>query len=278
MGKVAGILGAIGLLIVVGVWYFVSFRLDDMVHSEIEKTATAALGSRVEVSGVETSLRDGSLKIAELSVANPAGFDNPYAMRFRGVEAAVDYPSREIKRIIIDNPQFLIEEKDGKLNFAQMLQALKSGAAAAESAGINGDQPVITIRHFRINDTRAAFESQTYDRQTSLKVDAIEMNDLHGTPAEIARLIATEVVGELKSEASTELLKVKARKKLGDVESKVSRKLRRFLDSDRDSAGTETAPGTDTQTGAAADASLDPVLNLDPDLDPDLDPNPEDTP
>lgn len=274
MGKLAGIVGAIGLLIVAGVWYFVSFRLDDMLHSEIEKTATVALGSRVEVSGVETNLRDGSLRIGELSVANPAGFDNPYAMRFRGVEAAVDYPSREIKRIIIDNPQFLIEEKDGKLNFAQMLQALKSGAAAAESAGSNADQPVITIRHFRINETRAAFESQTYDRQTSLKVAAIEMNDLHGTPAEIARLVATEVVGELKSEASRELLKVKARKKFGDVESKVSRKLRQFLDSDRDAATTETDTGTGTGTGTQADADLDP----NPNSNPGPDSNPEDTP
>jgi len=224
MGKILAFLGVVALLIAAAAWYFVSFHLDGVLQQRIEQAGSLSLGTAVEVQGVETDLRAGTLKIREISVANPEGFDGPYAVRFRGVEAAVDYPAREIKRVIIDNPDIVMQERDGQTNFGQMLQSLDS--APAEPTGDSAEEPIITIRHFRINEARAAFESKTYDRYTDLEVDAVELNDLVGTPSELATVIAREVVGELSSEAAVQLLKAQARKQLGDVEEKVSKTLR----------------------------------------------------
>ena len=113
----------LGLIMLVGAglaWYFVNVRMDSMIESRMERAATASLGSHVEVGGVETDLRNGTLTVRELSVANPPGYKNPYAMRFNGVEAAVDYDSLEIRRVVISQPEFLVEELGGTLGAKQL--------------------------------------------------------------------------------------------------------------------------------------------------------------
>jgi hypothetical protein len=228
----------LGLIVLVGAGaavYFLTYRLDSLIESRMERAATLAMGSHVEVGGVHTDIGDGSLSVREISVANPPGFENPHAAKFTGVEAAVDYATLEIKRVIIDHPEFVIEERDGQTNFGRMLEAIEANAPTGDAAG--APEPEIVIRHFRIDQTRAVFESHSFDRFTDVEVDAIEMHNLRGTPTQLAEQIAREVVGELSSEASSALLKAEARKKLGDVEEKVSSKLRGPLGEDDDEDG-----------------------------------------
>jgi uncharacterized protein involved in outer membrane biogenesis len=223
MKKTFYTLGFIVLISVAAGLYFLTFRFDGVVETRIERAATIALGSRVEVGGVKTNLRKGTLSVERISVANPAGFDNPYAVQLNAVEAAVDYEGLEIKQIVIENPEFFVEEKDGKTNFDQILKALD-----AEFQGSTGEpqtkQPVIVIRHLRIDETRAAFESETSDKYSDISIDAIEMNNLSGTPSELAHLIARKVVTEISSEVATEVSRTKTMKPVDDVQDKVTSK------------------------------------------------------
>ena len=68
-----------------------------------------------------------------------------------------------------------------------------------------------------MNGSRAAFESESLDRYSDLKIAAVELNDIEGTPAEVASAIATEVVSEVVSAAAVELLKAKASDKINDI-------------------------------------------------------------
>lgn len=235
----------LGLIVLVGAglaWYFVNVRLDSVIESQLERVATTSLGNHVEVGGVETDLRNGTLRVREISVANPPGYKNPYAMRFNGVEAAVDYNTREIRRVVIDQPEFLIEELGGTTNFQQMLDAMEAGESPVPEADPAVPEPEITIRHFRIDGARAGFESQSLDRYTDLKVDAIEMNDLQGTPTELANEIGRKVLRELSSEAGMAMLEAQARKKAGDLGSKVSEKLGTIF-----GKGEESGDSTDSE-------------------------------
>ena len=238
MKKLLLTLGAIVLVAIAGALYFINYRLDGVVETQIEKAASMALGTAVEVGGVQTNLRDGTLKISEISVANPPGFDNQFAVRLHDVGATVDYSSREIKQVVIENPEFIIEERDGSTNFEQILQALEAGNetrpgtatdGGANNSAMQGSEPVISIKHFRINETRAVFESRSLDRYTDVEVDAIEMHNLRGTPAQLADQIAREVIGEISSEAATEVLKAQAKKQLKGVEGKAGDILRGLL-------------------------------------------------
>jgi hypothetical protein len=227
----------LGLIMLVGAglaWYFVNVRMDSMIESRIERAATTSLGNHVEVGGVETDLRNGTLTVREISVANPPGYKNPYAMRFNGVEAAVDYDKLEIRRVVIDQPEFLIEELDGTTNFQQMLDALEAGESVVPPSDPAKPEPEIVIRHFRIDGARAGFESASLDRYTDLKVEAIELNDLKGTPTELANEIGRKILKELSSEAGVALLEAQARNKATELGGKVSESLGEMFGNDQD--------------------------------------------
>jgi hypothetical protein len=235
----------LGLVMLIGAgfaWYFVNVRMDSMIESRLERAATASLGSHVEVGGVETDLRNGTLKVREISVANPPGYKNPYAMRLNGVEAAVDYENLEITRVVIDQPEFLIEELGGTTNFQQMLDALEAGESAVPAADPAKPEPQIVIHHFRIDGARAGFDSSSLDRYTDLSVDAIEMNNLRGTPTELANEIGKKVLKELSSEAAMALLEAQARKKAGDLGGKVSSSLGKIFGKDDKEDEAENMP------------------------------------
>jgi hypothetical protein len=233
--KIIIVLLLLALLIAAGAWYFVSFRMDNLIEARIEQAGSQSFGSRVTVGEVKTRIRDGSLEISNITVANPPGFSNSNAFSLNHIEAAVDYGSRDIKRLVVDSPEILIEEVGGTTNFAQMLDELDRMESSAGETG--KEEPVIVIRHFRMNESRAGFDSATFDRHTTVEVDAVEMNDLRGTPTEIARIIAREVLNEVAAEASKEVLKAQAGEKYEEVEKKVGDALKDLLGGDDDSGG-----------------------------------------
>lgn len=227
------------VLVAGGVWYFVSFRLDGLIQQKIEQAGTTSLGTRVSVGKVKTDIRDGSLSISNITVANPPGFKNEKAFSLDNIEAAVDYGNLDVKRIVIDKPEILIEEAGGQTNFDRMLKELDSMDSGNATQESGKPEPVIVIHHFRMNGSRAAFESESLGRYSDVEIDAVELNDLKGTPTELAKAIATKVVSEVAADAATELLKAQARKKFGDVEEKVTGKLKGLLGGDEDSGTDE---------------------------------------
>jgi len=235
MKKALSILLVLLLVVGGGVWYFVTFRMDSMIESRIETLASTSLGTQVSVGEVKTDIKGGSLTISNVTIANPSGFRNENAFTLNGIEAAIDYANRDIKRVVIDRPEFVIEEIGGETNFSRIMAALEnqeSGSnpeAETEPAANGKEETVIVVRHFRMNESRAAFESESMDRYTDLKVDAIELSNIKGTPTEVANIIATEIIQEITREAATELLKAQARKQYEKAEKKVTEKLKDLL-------------------------------------------------
>lgn len=227
------------MLLIVGgaAWYFASFRLDLMIEEKIEQTGTASFGAPVSVGAVQTNIRDGSLRIADITVANPAGFRNKNAFTLSGIEAAVDFKTFDIKRVYISEPHIVVEEKGGSTNFDEMMKRLNQGEEVPVEVPEGEEERVITIRHFLMNESRAAFESESLDRYSDIKIDEVELKNLSGTPSELSSIIASEVLKEITKEAAMEILKAQAGKKYDEVEKSVTDKLKGMLGSEDDSGG-----------------------------------------
>lgn len=208
----------LGVLLVVGLlaWYFVSFRLDGVIKAQIEEVGGRTLGTSVSVGSLNTDLKGGALTISDITVANPPGYKNENAFVLRGIEAVLDYQTLEVKRIIIDKPEIVIEEKAGQTNFTELMSGMESSPEPEEAAG-DEPQPTLVIHHFRMNESRAAFESESLEHFSELEIDAVEVKNVKGTPAEVTDVIAKEVVDEIVSEAAKELLKAKASEKIDDI-------------------------------------------------------------
>jgi hypothetical protein len=215
----------VGLVVLVGgaAWYFVAFKMDATIEKTIEKHASASLGTQVSVGSVKSDIKAGSLSISNITIANPPGYKNKNAFSLNDIEAAVDYANFDIKRIVINNPEIVIEEKGGKTNFDQILAAISQDGSSSEAdaepdqAAEAEEEQIYVIRNFRMNESRASFESESFDRYSNLEVDAIEIRDIKGTRSEVSKIIASEVISEITKEAATEILKAKASDKISDI-------------------------------------------------------------
>jgi len=215
MKKLFGIILLLLLIAGGGVWYFTAFHLDNMVRDQIQQVASRTLGTRVSVGSVATDLRAGSLTIGDITVANPSGFRNPNAFTLRGIEAAIDYGTLEIRRLVIEQPEIVIEEADGETNVQRLLSAVER-EPDPEPAG-EGQPPILVIHHFRMNASRAAFESASLDHYSDVRIDAVELRELRGTPQQVGRRIAREVLDEVVTAAALEMLKATAAEKLQEL-------------------------------------------------------------
>ena len=121
MKKALGVLLGLAVVVALVVWYFVSFKMDATIERTIEKHASASLGTLVSVGSVESDIKGGSLSISNITIANPPGYKNKNAFSLNDIEAAIDYANFDIKRIVINKPEIVIEEMGGKTNFDQML-------------------------------------------------------------------------------------------------------------------------------------------------------------
>lgn len=215
----------IGILVVVllfglGAWYFTAFRLDGVIENAIEKSGSDALGTRVSVGSLKTDLKNGSLTISNVTVANPPGFNNANALSLSGIEAAVNYENFDVTRVVVDKPDIVIEEVDGQTNFSVLMENMNSGADSSDpedQAEEAAEEPTLVIHLFRMNESRAAFESPERDHYSNIEIDAVEVRNIRGTPAEVSNIILQEILEEVISEAATELIKAKASEKLGEI-------------------------------------------------------------
>jgi len=227
MKKGLGILLVLALVAGGAAWYFVAFKMDATIEKTIETYASASLGTQVSVGGVKSDIKGGSLSISNITIANPPGFKNKNAFSLNDIEAAIDYANFDIKRIVINNPEIVVEELGGKTNFDQIMAALNSAEPSpepepesesdSEGETEGKEEAIYVIRHFRMNESRASFESESLDRYSDLKVDAIELSNVKGTRKEVGRIIASKIVSEITKEAATELLKAKASEKISDL-------------------------------------------------------------
>lgn len=211
------------LLVVIagaGAWYFVTFHLDNMIRQQIVQVAERSLKTRVHVGSVRTDLRKGTLTIEDITVANPPGFRNPNALALRGIEATVDYETREILRLVIENPEITIEERDDELNVAMLLSAAETETAPEPETG-GSPPPQLVIHHFRMNSSRAAFESASLEHYSDVRVDAVELRDIRGTPQEVGEQILRGVLDEVVTAAAVELLTAKASEKIDEAAKKL---------------------------------------------------------
>lgn len=218
-------------LVAGGVWWFVNYRLDGMIAAEIENRGTQALGTAVTVGDVRTDLRGGALFVADLAVANPPGYARQHAVTFGHIEAALDYESLEISRVVLEEARIFIEEKDGRINVQEIEDALEA-RLAAETGSEAADETEIAIERFLMRGTTATFESASLQRLSEVEIDDVELRKLRGTPEEVAGVIASKLMEEIAEEAGRELLRARTAKQLEDVERKISDKLREMLDDD----------------------------------------------
>lgn len=202
----------VGLIVVVillvgGGLYYVYSNLDALVERGIETAGTSAAGTQVAVDSVDLDLLAGSAIIRGFTLANPEGYSDAAMLSFDELAVVIDISSMSrsggtipITSITSRNPHLLYETHDGVSNLDTIRERLASDSAepAPESTG---PEPQIEIGSIVIEGIGATVSSDLLPSPAEVELGDVRLQNLSGTPAEIAQQVLRPLLTQLAANA-----------------------------------------------------------------------------
>jgi len=233
------------VIAIAGAIFYVLNNLDAIVRAAIEEFGSDAVKTSVQVEEVAISLTEGAATIYGLTVANPDGFSLPQAFSLGQVAVDINLEKTSKQLIVIDAiniaaPKVFYEinaDREGSLNILKDNLGVGAGASTGtssagtatgtESSKDSAGAPIkLNIARFEFKDASlhakvVPLKDKTYD----LKLPALVLTNLNGTPEQISRQVLDRLIDHAKKEIQrqgldTELEEIKARAQQGIDEGK----------------------------------------------------------
>lgn len=219
--------GIIVVVIAAGIFYLTT-NLDSLVKAAIEKHGSEAVKTSVRVNSVTISLGDAAATIIGFTVSNPDGYSLPLAFSLGEIAVDLDIDKTSEKMIAIDlirigEPQVFYEinaERKDNLGVLKDNLGIGSGKPGKESA--EKDSPAIdpvrlSIKRFELKG--AVMKAKIVplkNKEYDIKLPALKLTDLKGTPEEISKQVLSQLIDHAKKEIrrkglDKELAEIKAR-------------------------------------------------------------------
>ena len=243
------------IVAVVGALFYVFSNLDAIVEAAIEQYGTEAVKTSVQVEGVAIKLTEGAATIQGLTVANPGGFSLPHAFYLGeiGVDINLEKTDQEliaIDTILIAAPQVFYEinaERQASLNILADNLGSDSGASSSTSApdepSTAGQTPSVRldIARFELQDASLRAKLVPLDNKTyDLKLPALVMTDLQGTPEQISKQVLDRLVNYAREEVKKQgldkeldELKAKAQQRIDEERAKLEQQADEQLEEEK---------------------------------------------
>lgn len=188
------------LVLVVVVAGGIMFYLDTLVANGVESVGSRTLATRVDVDRVILLPFAGRGSIGGLNVANPEGFESPYAFELEEISVALDLGSLisdlvEVDSIIIESPLITYEGTLRGDNLRTLLGNIPPGSGDSGASGEPGKE--LLIREFRMLNPRVNLITSLASEQVT--IPDIVLTDIGtagsggATPRQVARTILERV-------------------------------------------------------------------------------------
>jgi len=192
---------------------------DRAMKTAIEQAATQRLGVEVQIERLDLAMTRGKLVVRNLVVRNPAGYGDPVLLQLPRAKIYFEPGSLlgdvvQIRRIKLEGPQLLIEQKGPTNNLRQIVGAVTEDMRQGQAG------KRLCVERLEIYDTvvqvRASAEPGEVDT-VSLRLTPIQLTNLGGeweldtavltgrVMLAIARSLAQEGAGELPEQVVTSL-------------------------------------------------------------------------
>ncbi len=195
-------IGLVIILVLIGGGVFLLFsNLDKIVEAGIETAGTSAIGSQVEVGSVAIDLPAGSASIYNFSIANPAGYSNAQMISFDELSLAINLQDTNgqnihITSIVGRSPHVLYESDSGVTNLDTVSARFDSDEPAAEPQADDSAINII-IDSVLIENIQGTLLSDRLPRPVDVSLGDVRLNNLNGTPEELAQQIMAPVISQV---------------------------------------------------------------------------------
>lgn len=194
------------LLLVGGGLYYVYSNLDGIVERAIETAGSQAAGSDVRVDSVDVDLLAGSATVRGFTLANPPGYSDAAMLRFAELAVVMDLSSLDrdamnlhIVSVTARDPHLLYELRGGASNVDAMREAVASGEPP--DADTASPQMQLAIDSIIIENIGATVSSDLLPQPTEVDLGDVQLQDLRGTPNEIAQQVLRPLLTQLAANA-----------------------------------------------------------------------------
>lgn len=194
------------LLLIGGGLYYVYTNLDGIVERVIETAGSQAAGSDVRVDSVDVDLLAGSATVRGFTLANPPGYSDDAMLRFAELAVVMDLASLNrdgtnlhIVSVTARDPHLLYELRGGASNVDAMREAVASGAPPP--ADTAGPQMQLVIDSIAIESIGATVSSDLLPQPAEVDLGDVHLQDLRGTPNEIAQQVLRPLLTQLAANA-----------------------------------------------------------------------------
>lgn len=216
------------VLIVVAVIVLLS-NLNSLVAKVIEKNGSDVTQTKVSVSGVDISIREGRGSIKGLLVASPDGFKARNAFSLDDIVVDIDIKSVRETPIVIDEIRIQAPivnaeiTKNGASNINELRKRVQAYTAGAteESGESSGGSTRIRITKFVFEKGRIEVDASALGlEKRTIVLPEIRLSDVGGAsgapPDQIAKVILTTVAKKVTAEIASSELDRLVKEKLGE--------------------------------------------------------------
>ena len=209
--KAIGWLIGIVLLVIVALGVYLVLNSGSLLKTAVEKLGSEYLGVAVRLDSAELKLTEGTGELRGLTIANPAGFEGPYAFSLASIKLGLDPMGQSeslivVKNIAVGGADLAIIATGMDTNLQAIMANLEgdasSGSGDAESGG---SELKVIIEKFSFTNAQTSLDSDL------LGDVAVEIRDIHlqGIGRKSQGVTVREALTQLLQpivEASTEAL------------------------------------------------------------------------
>jgi uncharacterized protein involved in outer membrane biogenesis len=247
-----GLVLAIVLVAAVAVFY-VANNINGIVKQSVETLGSEALAVEVSLQSVDIQLLSNSMRLKGLTIANPAGFTEPYIFKMDEVLVDLDIASLldkvvSVEQIIISGTHVVAEQKGLNTNLQALQKGLASSSAPKQSSPAQKSDSkidvLVKVGLFRFADSSTRLLSDRWgDRD--IQLSTIELTNIGGNtgvpPEKLAEAVLKPLIKQLNDSLEKQLkdllegkAKAKLKEKEDELKSKLDAKLKEKLGSDED--------------------------------------------
>jgi hypothetical protein len=226
---IAGGMAIVAIAIALAAFYLLS-NLNSLVAGAIEEHGSDVTDTRVGVSGVDISLREGRGSIKGLTVASPEGFEATDAFSLGDITVDIDLKSVREDPVVIDEIRIRAPVVNaevtgtGASNIDELRKRVQAYTAGASGDG--GGESGRGTKNFRIKlfvfeQGRVEVDASALGvEKRTITLPEIRLSDVGGpsgaAPDELVKVILTTVAKKAMSEIADSEVKRLVKNQLGD--------------------------------------------------------------
>jgi uncharacterized protein involved in outer membrane biogenesis len=175
--------GAIVLVLVGALVWFVLSNLDAYVKRAVERVGSETTGTTVALDGARISIKSTEGALDGLTIDNPPGFETRHAFELDEVQLDLDLAtirSDEIvlRKVAVEGAHLTFEQRGDSNNLREILRHVERAGEDAESDGGDTEETRMVIETFTFRGGRLTVIDDRLDEDLTFEIPDVTVRDV----------------------------------------------------------------------------------------------------